>query len=54
MTSDYEDHEDILTAAAAGDMDEVAAVLSMDNRLTRARAMRPGGPRSISRRRTAT
>ena len=37
MTSDYEDHDDILTAAAAGDMDEVAAVLSMDNRLTRAR-----------------
>jgi ankyrin repeat protein len=36
MASEYEDHEDILTAAAAGDMDEVAAVLSMDNRLTRA------------------
>ena len=30
------DHDDILTASAAGDMDEVAAVLSMDNRLTRA------------------
>ncbi len=34
--SDYDDHDDILTAAAAGDTDEVAAVLSMDNRLTRA------------------
>jgi uncharacterized protein len=34
---EYSDHDDILTAAAAGDMDEVAAVLSMDNRLTRAR-----------------
>ena len=30
------DHDDILTAARAGDVDEVAAVLSMDNRLTRA------------------
>jgi ankyrin repeat protein len=36
MSSEYEDHEDILAAAAAGDVDEVAAVLSMDNRLTRA------------------
>ena len=33
---DYDDHDDILTAARAGDTDEVAAVLSMDNRLTRA------------------
>ena len=33
---DYDDHEDILTAARAGDTDEVAAVLSMDNRLARA------------------
>ena len=30
------DHEDILTAAASGDLDETAAVLSMDNRLARA------------------
>ena len=30
------DHDDILTAARAGDVDEVAAVLSMDNRVTRA------------------
>ncbi|NUR19578.1 MAG: ankyrin repeat domain-containing protein [Gemmatimonadaceae bacterium] len=29
------DHEDIHAAAKAGDTDEVAAVLSMDNRLTR-------------------
>jgi ankyrin repeat protein len=36
MASDYDDHDDILTAAAAGDVDEVAAVLSMDNRLARA------------------
>ena len=34
--TDYDDHDDILTAARAGDVDEVAAVLSMDNRLTRA------------------
>jgi ankyrin repeat protein len=33
---DYDDHEDILTAVRGGDTDEVAAVLSMDNRLTRA------------------
>jgi ankyrin repeat protein len=31
------DHDDILTAARNGDIDEVAAVLSMDNALTRAR-----------------
>jgi ankyrin repeat protein len=31
-----DDHDDILTAARGGDVDEVAAVLSMDNRLTRA------------------
>ena len=30
-----DDHDDILTAARAGDTDETAAVLSMDNRLTR-------------------
>ncbi|MDF1504028.1 ankyrin repeat domain-containing protein [Roseisolibacter sp. H3M3-2] len=30
-----DDHADILTAARAGDTDETAAVLSMDNRLTR-------------------
>lgn len=34
--TDYDDHDDILTAARAGDVDEVAAVLSMDNRITRA------------------
>jgi ankyrin repeat protein len=33
--ADYDDHDDILTAARAGDVDEVAAVLSMDSRLTR-------------------
>lgn len=32
----HDDHDDILTAARAGDVDEVAAVLSMDNRITRA------------------
>lgn len=32
-----DDHEDILTAARAGDTDEVAAVLSMDNWLTAAK-----------------
>ena len=36
MPNEYDDHEDILAAAAAGDVDEVAAVLSMDNRLARA------------------
>jgi glutaminase len=30
------DHDDILTAARRGDLDETAAVLSMDNRITRA------------------
>ena len=30
-----DDHDDILTAARNGDVDETAAVLSMDNRLTR-------------------
>ena len=30
-----DDHDDILTAARGGDLDETAAVLSMDNRLTR-------------------
>ena len=38
MATDYDDdHEDILAAAAKGDVDEVAAVLSMDNRVTRAK-----------------
>ena len=37
MAAEYDDHDDILAAAAAGDVDEMAAVLSMDNRLTRAR-----------------
>ncbi len=36
MQTKHDDHDDILAAARAGDMDEVAAVLSMDNRLTRA------------------
>ena len=36
MQTKYDDHDDILAAAHAGDTDEVAAVLSMDNRLTRA------------------
>ena len=31
-----DDHDDVLTAARGGDVDELAAVLSMDNRLTRA------------------
>jgi uncharacterized protein len=35
MPTKHDDHDDILAAAAAGDLDEVAAVLSMDNRLTR-------------------
>jgi uncharacterized protein len=36
MQTEHEDHDDILKAARAGDEDEVAAVLSIDNRLTRA------------------
>ena len=36
MHTQHDDHDDILAAAASGDVDEVAAVLSMDNRLTRA------------------
>lgn len=36
MSSDFTDHAEITAAAAAGDNDEVAAILSMDNRLTRA------------------
>jgi ankyrin repeat protein len=36
MASEFQDHEEITAAAAAGDVDEVAAILSMDNRLTRA------------------
>ncbi|HET7459209.1 MAG TPA: ankyrin repeat domain-containing protein [Gemmatimonadaceae bacterium] len=35
MRAEFEDHEDIHAAARAGDNDEVAAILSMDNRLTR-------------------
>jgi ankyrin repeat protein len=35
METEHEDHDDILSAARAGDEDEVAAVLSIDNRLTR-------------------
>ena len=35
MQTEHEDHDDILKAARAGDEDEVAAVLSIDNRLTR-------------------
>ena len=36
MHTKHDDHDDILAAAASGDLDEVAAVLSMDNRVTRA------------------
>jgi ankyrin repeat protein len=36
MGNDFQDHDDIHAAAKAGDNDEVAAILSMDNRLTRA------------------
>ena len=36
MTPEFADHEDIHAAAKGGDNDEVAAILSMDNRLTRA------------------
>ena len=36
MGSDFDDHGEITAAASAGDNDEVAAILSMDNRLTRA------------------
>lgn len=36
MQTKHDDHDDILAAARVGDLDEVAAVLSMDNRLTRA------------------
>ena len=35
MGHDFSDHSEITAAAAAGDNDEVAAILSMDNRLTR-------------------
>ena len=35
MRAEFDDHEDIHAAARAGDNDEVAAILSMDNRLTR-------------------
>ena len=34
MANEFTDHEDITAAAAAGDNDEVGAILSMDNRLT--------------------
>jgi len=36
MQTQPEDHEDIISAAESGDVDEVAAILSIDNRLTRA------------------
>ena len=36
MAHDFSDHGEITAAAASGDNDEVAAILSMDNRLTRA------------------
>src|SRR3982751_4058061 len=36
MGHDFDDHGEITAAAASGDNDEVAAILSMDNRLTRA------------------
>jgi len=36
MQTQPEDHDDIMTAAQSGDVDEVAAILSIDNRLTRA------------------
>jgi uncharacterized protein len=32
----HDDHDDICSAAQRGDLDEVAALLSIDNRLTRA------------------
>ncbi len=35
MQTHHEDHEDIFTAVRSGDVDEVAAILSIDNRLTR-------------------
>jgi ankyrin repeat protein len=35
MRTQHEDHDDILDATARGDVDEVAAILSIDNRLTR-------------------
>lgn len=35
MTTDFQDHDDLHAAAKAGDNDEVAAILSMDDRLTR-------------------
>jgi ankyrin repeat protein len=35
MGHDFDDHGEITAAAASGDNDEVAAILSMDNRLTR-------------------
>ncbi len=38
------DHDDILTAVRNGDVDEVAAVLSMDNALARARDARGRTP----------
>jgi ankyrin repeat protein len=35
MRTQHDDHDDILDAARTGDVDEVAAILSIDNRLTR-------------------
>ena len=42
------DHDDILTAARAGDTDEVAAVLSMDNWLTAAKDAEGRTPRHLA------
>jgi ankyrin repeat protein len=36
MQTRHEDHDDIINAATNGDVDEVAAILSIDSRLTRA------------------
>ena len=36
MQTQHDDHDDIISAAERGDHDEVAALLSIDNRLTRA------------------
>jgi ankyrin repeat protein len=36
MQTQPEDHDDIISAATSGDLDEVAAILSIDSRLTRA------------------
>jgi ankyrin repeat protein len=36
MQTQHDDHDDIISAAERGDHDEVAAILSIDNRVTRA------------------